>query len=131
MALARVVTFEDIDSNRIATLKSEIEDGEKPEGLPATEMMILHDPEANRALAIVFFDNEDDYRTGDEFLERDGHVGHAGYADLRDEARGRRAGEGLERHLGCGADAADVARDDVEGVLPRAPLDVGFEAVPA
>jgi len=68
MALARVVTFEDIDSNRIATLKSEIEDGEKPEGLPATEMMILHDPEANRALAIVFFDNEDDYRTGDEFL---------------------------------------------------------------
>ena len=30
--------------------------------------MILHDPEANRALAIVFFDNEDDYRTGDEFL---------------------------------------------------------------
>ena len=68
MALARVVTFEDIDSDRIATLKSEIEDGERPEGLPATEMMILHDPEANRALAIVFFDNEDDYRTGDEFL---------------------------------------------------------------
>jgi hypothetical protein len=68
MALARVVSFEDIDADRIATLKSEIEDGEKPEGLPATEMMILHDPEAERALAIVFFDNEDDYRTGDEFL---------------------------------------------------------------
>jgi len=68
MALARVVSFEDIDADRIATLKSEIEDGERPEGLPATEMMILHDPEAERALAIVFFDNEDDYRTGDEFL---------------------------------------------------------------
>jgi hypothetical protein len=68
MALARVVTFEDIDSERIAQLKSEIEDGEKPEGLPATEMMILHDPEADQALAIVFFDNEDDYRAGDEFL---------------------------------------------------------------
>jgi hypothetical protein len=68
MALARVVTFEDIDSQRIAELKSEIEDGEKPEGLPATEMMILHDPEANQALAIVFFDNEDDYQTGDAFL---------------------------------------------------------------
>jgi hypothetical protein len=68
MALARVVSFEDIDSQRIAELKSEIEDGEKPEGLPATEMMILHDPEAERALAIVFFDNEDDYQTGDAFL---------------------------------------------------------------
>jgi hypothetical protein len=68
MALARVVTFEDIDSERIAALKAEIEDGEKPEGLPATEMMILHDPEGERALAIVFFDNEDDYQTGDEFL---------------------------------------------------------------
>ena len=68
MALARVVTFEDIDSERMAALKSEIEGGEKPEGLPATEMMILHDSESDRALAIVFFDNEDDYRTGDEFL---------------------------------------------------------------
>jgi hypothetical protein len=68
MALARVVTFEDIDSERIAALKAEIEGGERPEGLPATEMMILHDPEAERALAIVFFDNEDDYAAGDAFL---------------------------------------------------------------
>jgi len=68
MALARVVTFEGIDSGRIAQMKSEIEGGEKPEGLPATEMMILHDSESDRALAIVFFDNEEDYRTGDEFL---------------------------------------------------------------
>ena len=68
MALARVVTFEGIDADRITALKSESEDGERPEGLPATEMMILHDPEAQSAMAIVFFDNEDDYRTGDEFL---------------------------------------------------------------
>jgi hypothetical protein len=68
MALARVVSFEGVDSARIAQMKSEIEDGEKPEGLPATEMMILHDPESDSALAIVFFDNEDDYRTGDAFL---------------------------------------------------------------
>jgi len=68
MALARVVTFERIDADRIASLKNEIENSERPEGLPATEMMILHDPEAQSAMAIVFFDNEDDYRTGDEFL---------------------------------------------------------------
>jgi len=68
MALARVVSFDGVDSARIAQIKSEIEDGEKPEGLPATEMMILHDPESDSALAIVFFDNEDDYQTGDAFL---------------------------------------------------------------
>ena len=68
MALARVVNFEGVDSQRIAAMKNEIESGEKPEGLPATEMMILHDPEADSALAIVFFDNEDDYQTGDAFL---------------------------------------------------------------
>jgi hypothetical protein len=68
MALARVVKFEGVDSARIAQLKSEIEGTDKPEGLPATEMMILHDPESESALAIVFFDNEDDYQTGDAFL---------------------------------------------------------------
>ena len=68
MALARVVSFEGIDADRMASLKSDIEGGDRPEGLPATEMMILHDPEADRALAIVFFDNEDDYRKGDEVL---------------------------------------------------------------
>ena len=68
MALARVVSFEGIDADRMASLKSDIEGGDRPEGLPATEMMILHDPEADRALAIVFFDNDDDYRKGDEVL---------------------------------------------------------------
>ena len=68
MALARVVTFEDIDSERMAALKSEIESGDRPEGLPATEMMILHDPEGERALAIIFFDNDEDYATGDAIL---------------------------------------------------------------
>lgn len=68
MALARVVSFEGVDSDRIAQMKGEIEGGEKPDGLPATEMMILHDPETDSALAIVFFDNEADYSTGDAFL---------------------------------------------------------------
>jgi hypothetical protein len=68
MALARVVGFEGVDSERIAQMKSEIEDGEKPEELPATEMMILHDPGSDQALAIVFFDSEADYQAGDAFL---------------------------------------------------------------
>ena len=68
MAIARVVTFEGIDSGRIEEMKREMEGGERPEGLPATEMMVLHDPDADKAVAIVFFDNDEDYRKGDEFL---------------------------------------------------------------
>jgi hypothetical protein len=29
---------------------------------------VLHDGEAGKSLAILFFENEDDYRTGDEAL---------------------------------------------------------------
>jgi hypothetical protein len=68
MALARVVTFEGVDANRMAEMKRELEGQERPEGIPATEMIILHDAEAEKSVAIVFFDNEDDYRQGDEAL---------------------------------------------------------------
>ncbi len=68
MALARVVSFDGVDSDRIAQLASEIEGGEQPEGMNATEMLLLHDPDSDGALAILFFENEDDYRKGDEIL---------------------------------------------------------------
>lgn len=68
MAVARVVSFDGVNSDRMAALKSEIEGGEQPEGLNATEMLLLHDPGADQALAIVFFDNEGDYQKGDEIL---------------------------------------------------------------
>lgn len=69
MALARVVSFEGVGKERIEELRQEIREGEKPEGLPATEIIVLHDPEAERSLAIVFFDNEEDYRAGDAVLD--------------------------------------------------------------
>jgi hypothetical protein len=68
MALARVVSFDAVDAARIAEMRSSIEQGERPADFPATEMMILHDPDTNTALAIVFFENEDDYRQGDAVL---------------------------------------------------------------
>lgn len=68
MPLARVVSFDGVSSDRMAALKSEIEGGEQPEGMNATEMLLLHDSGADQALAIVFFDNEEDYRKGDEIL---------------------------------------------------------------
>lgn len=68
MSLARVVSFEGVSSERIEELKSELESGERPEGLDATEMIVLHDPESEKSLAIVFFDSEEAYRRGDEIL---------------------------------------------------------------
>jgi hypothetical protein len=69
VAYARVVSFEGVDQSRIQQLKQEIEEGERPEGIPASEIMILHDPEGQKSLAIVFFESEDDYRQGDAALD--------------------------------------------------------------
>ena len=69
MALARVVSFDGVSSDRMAEMSREIEGGEPPEGMPASELLILHDPDAEQSLAIVIFDNEEDYRKGDEILD--------------------------------------------------------------
>ncbi len=68
MALARVVTFEGVDKSRMEQMKQEMAEGDPPEGMPATELIVLHDAEAEKSVAIVFFETEDDYRRGDEIL---------------------------------------------------------------
>ena len=68
MAYARVVSFEDVDRSTIDRLKQEIEEGRPPEGLPASEIVVLYEAEGRRSLAIVFFETEDDYRQGDAAL---------------------------------------------------------------
>jgi hypothetical protein len=68
VAYARVVSFEGVDQNRINQLKQQIEEGERPEDIPASEILVLHDAEAQKSLAIVFFESEDDYRKGDAAL---------------------------------------------------------------
>ena len=68
MAIARVVTFEGVSTQRIAELKREFEEGDRPDEVPAKEFLVLHDPESERSMAILLFDSEDDYRRGDEAL---------------------------------------------------------------
>jgi hypothetical protein len=68
MALARVVTFEGVSKDRMEELDREMREEQQPEGFPATEILVLHDPEAEQSLVIVFFETEDDYRRGDEAL---------------------------------------------------------------
>jgi hypothetical protein len=68
VAYARVVSFEGVEQSRMDELKQQIEQDERPEGIPATEIVVLYDREGGKSLAIVFFDSEEDYRTGDETL---------------------------------------------------------------
>jgi hypothetical protein len=69
MPLARVVAFEGVSSDRMAEMQREMEGGGgRPEGLPATEIVALHDPEGEKSLVILFFENEEDYQRGDEVL---------------------------------------------------------------
>ena len=68
MALARVVSFDGVTEERIAELRQRMTSEPRPEDIPASEMLLLHDTEAGSALAILFFENEDDYRKADEAL---------------------------------------------------------------
>ena len=68
MPLARVVTFDGVDSDTMARMQQEMEGGEGPENVPATEIVVLHDADAERSLVVLFFETEDDYQRGDEAL---------------------------------------------------------------
>jgi hypothetical protein len=81
MAIARVVTFEGVSTERMREMKQELEGSERPEGVPASEIVVMHDPEAERSLVILFFENDEDYQRGDAALN----------AMPADETPGRRA----------------------------------------
>jgi hypothetical protein len=68
MPLARVVTFDGVSSDRMAELKREIESSDRPEDVPAKEVIVLHDADAEKSLVIVFFETDEDYQRGDAAL---------------------------------------------------------------
>jgi hypothetical protein len=68
MAFARVVSFDGVSSERMAEMQSEMQNSDRPDDVPAKEIVVLHDPEGEKSVVILFFDTEDDYRRGDEVL---------------------------------------------------------------
>jgi hypothetical protein len=68
MAFARAVVFEGVDGQRMAELSKEIENDPRPDDIPATEFLMLHDEAGDTSLVIVFFENEEDYARGDAAL---------------------------------------------------------------
>jgi hypothetical protein len=68
MPFARVVSFDGVSSERMAEMEREMQGSDRPENVPAKEIVVLHDPEAEKSLVVVFFETEDDYQRGDEAL---------------------------------------------------------------
>jgi hypothetical protein len=68
MAVARAVTFDGVSRQRMQELNQQMESGDPPEGFPSSELIVLHDPDAEKSLVLIVFENEDDYRKGDEIL---------------------------------------------------------------
>lgn len=67
MALARVVSFEEVDPARVEEMKGQMNEG-RPDDIPATEIVMLYDAGARKAVVVLFFDNEDDYQRADATL---------------------------------------------------------------
>ena len=70
---ARVAQWKGADAESLAATAAEIKaqaesGGGPPPGVPAKEFLLLQDPEGGRAIAIMLFESEDDYRQGDEVL---------------------------------------------------------------
>jgi hypothetical protein len=68
MSLARVVAFDGVTKERMEEVRRQIGEQGRPDEIPATEIMVLHDPDAQKSLAIVFFADEESYRKGDAAL---------------------------------------------------------------
>jgi len=68
MALARVVEFEGVSSDRMNQMRQEMEGGEPPEGMPSSEILVLHDAQAEKSVVVILLDSEEDYAKADEIL---------------------------------------------------------------
>jgi hypothetical protein len=68
---ARIARWEGADAETLKRtaekIRADAESG-PPEGIPAKGLILLHDLEGGRAMAISLFETEDDYRQGDETL---------------------------------------------------------------
>ena len=68
MPLARVVSFEGVSAERMAEMQSRMQESDRPDDVPAQEIIVLNDPGNEKSVVILFFENEDDYAQGDAAL---------------------------------------------------------------
>jgi hypothetical protein len=68
---ARIARWEGADADAMRRTAEEINaraTNGPPEGVPATGLMILIDPESGRSMGVTLFETEEDMRKGDETL---------------------------------------------------------------
>lgn len=58
------MSLDGVSSDRMAEVQPEMESSERPADVPAKHVVVLHDPESDKSLVILFFESEDDYRRG-------------------------------------------------------------------
>jgi len=71
--LARVVSWEGGQAEAMEQSAAQIRDDAgsgPPEGVPAKGLLLLHDKENGKAIAISLFETEEDYREGDATLNQ-------------------------------------------------------------
>jgi hypothetical protein len=49
-------------------MQREMQNSDRPDDVPAKEILVLHDPEGEKSVVVLFFDTEDDYARGDAAL---------------------------------------------------------------
>ena len=67
---ARVVRFTDVSPDQIDGVAAQINESDgPPPGVPAKSMKMLYDKDDSTAVAIVFFETEEDMKKGGETLD--------------------------------------------------------------
>lgn len=67
MALARVVSFEGVSRARVEEMKAQMAEG-RPDDIPATEVVMLYDADAEKSMVVLFFNGEEEYERADATL---------------------------------------------------------------
>jgi hypothetical protein len=66
----RVVRFADVDPEHLeGQLAARADEGGPPEGVKASGIKVMHDPDQSTAVVIQFFDTEQDMRDSEAALE--------------------------------------------------------------
>jgi hypothetical protein len=68
---ARVATWEGGEPDQVRSTIEEVKEqagSGPPEGVPAKGLLLLHDPDSSKVLAIGLFESESDYEQGDATL---------------------------------------------------------------
>ena len=70
-------------------------EGDRPEGMPPTEALVLHDPGAEKSLVILLFEDDDAYQRAHQILDAMPAERHTGGSGLGREVRRRAPLQGL------------------------------------